>query len=137
MAKVLPSDQREEIDRLKKMRKDLGYSQEEFAEILEINITTYKKIERYNRRISLNNYKMMRKKLNLSVDYILSGGDGTQLGAWYGEINFPEEDTRVRLLRVYRFLSVNWPEKWQTDDGTIERLDEMIRILTEEEHREA
>ncbi len=136
MERALSAEQVEAIDRLKKMREDLGYSQEQFAEILEISDTTYKKIERYNRRISLNNFEMLRKKLSFSMDYIMSGGDESRLQAWYGEIRFAETDSRVCFLRLLRYVAVNCPEVWPMDEGDVERLDEVIRRLAEEQSPE-
>ena len=61
--------------RIKKCRKQLGYSQESFAEILEISASHLHKIETGIRCPSLEVLYTIALKLNVSVDFLLMGSE--------------------------------------------------------------
>lgn len=102
--KKLTEEQKEQIYRLRKIREDLGYSQEQLAEILGISTSTYKKIEAYDQQISLENLKRIYKRLNVSVDYILFGERVVADDIWNGVLNCTEADKMVIFLRLYRYF---------------------------------
>lgn len=102
--KKLTEEQKEQIYRLRRIREDLGYSQEQFAEILGISTSAYKKIEAYEQQISLENLKRIYKKLNVSVDYILFGERVLADDIWNGVLNCTEADKMVIFLRLYRYF---------------------------------
>ncbi len=130
MDKLQSNEHREENARLLKVREDLGYSQEQFAHFLGINISTYKKIETYGRRISLDNLLMLHNRLGVSVDYILFGDRATQEQVWNGVLNCTETDKVILFLRLFRYLTKNKPEIFPVDDSASMSLDDVIRILT-------
>ncbi len=121
----------EEGARLSKMREDLGYTQDQFSYILGIDISTYKKIESDDRRISLNNLKKLHKKTNVSVDYILFGDKTPQEQAWNGMLNCTETDKLILFLRLFQYLTQNKPEIFPVDEASYMSLDDVIRMLTE------
>lgn len=61
--------------RIKRCRKKLGYSQESFAEILEISASHLHKIETGIRCPSLEVLYAIALKLNVSVDYLMMGSE--------------------------------------------------------------
>ncbi len=132
MEKLRSKGQRDENARLRKMREDLGYTQEQFSQILGINISTYKKIETYNRRISLDNLMTLHEKLNVSVDYILFGDRTPQEQAWTEMLNCTETDKVILFLRLFRYFTQNKPEIFPEDDGASLSLEDVIRMLTGE-----
>ncbi len=130
MDKLLSDEHREANIRLRKMREDLGYSQEKFAHILGINISTYKKIEAYERRISLDNLLMLHNSLGVSLDYIMFGDKASQEEVWNGVLNCTETDKVILFLRLFRYLTEDKPEIFPVDDEAPMSLDDIIRLLT-------
>jgi len=131
MEKIKLPEQREEIIRLRKVRENLGYTQEQFAHILDISLSTYKKIESYNRRISLATLKVLHGKLNVSVDYILFGDKTSQEQAWKELLNCTETDKILLFLRLFCYLTTDKPEIFPADDVAFVSLVEMIQTLTD------
>ena len=68
--------------RLKNIRNDLNLTQEQFAELLDISIQTYKNMESEKGKISMNVLKKMKSKLDFSVDYLLFGQDNELEYVW-------------------------------------------------------
>jgi transcriptional regulator with XRE-family HTH domain len=59
-------------NKIKKSRQELGYSQEEFAELIGVNSrTSISQIESGTRNISIDEIKNIAQKLNVSADYLL------------------------------------------------------------------
>lgn len=56
--------------KIKTVRKDLGYMQEQFAEILELSLSGYKKLESGEVHLTLDKIYLLKQKLGLSADYI-------------------------------------------------------------------
>lgn len=56
--------------RIKTVRKDLGYTQEQFAEILELSLSDCKKLESGEVHLTLDKIYLLKQKLGLSADYI-------------------------------------------------------------------
>lgn len=107
MRKTLSAEQKDQIFRLRKVREDLGLSQEEFANILEISISTYKKMESYERRISLASLMKLHSELNVSADYILFGEKTEQQKAWTDVLNCPDTDKMIIFLRLFQYFTLN------------------------------
>ena len=59
--------------RLKKLRESLGYTQEKMAEVLEVSVTLYKKMEKGSYNISVKTLRRLKEKFNVSIDYIMFG----------------------------------------------------------------
>lgn len=59
--------------RLRKMRMELDYTQEQMAEILEISLAYYGKVERGIHGLSLEKLVIINKKLNVDINYLLTG----------------------------------------------------------------
>ena len=59
--------------RLKKLRESLGYTHEKMAEVLEVSVTLYKKMEKGSYNISVKTLRRLKEKFNVSIDYIMFG----------------------------------------------------------------
>jgi transcriptional regulator with XRE-family HTH domain len=81
VGQVTMSEQRAMADRIKKRRKSLGYTQEQFAEIVELSIGSYTKIENIFQKPSLDTLIKIARHLDLSLDYIIFGTGGDPSGA--------------------------------------------------------
>ena len=60
----------EAAKRLHQVRKNLGITQQKFAEILDISLSAYKKIESGENCVSLNSLRILNRELGVSADYI-------------------------------------------------------------------
>jgi transcriptional regulator with XRE-family HTH domain len=62
-------------DRIKKHRKLIGYTQEQFAEIIELSASSYTKIENAFQKPALDTLVNIAEKMKVSLDYLVFGGD--------------------------------------------------------------
>ncbi len=122
MRKELSQEERVRIDRLREIRKNLNFSQEKFAEILEISCSAYKKIETYQHQISLDIITRLHLKLNVSADYILFGDRKDQKTVWTAVMNCTEPDKVGLFLRLYGYMCSR--QEYYPYDGDAEHLAE-------------
>jgi len=61
------------VARLETIRESLKKSGKEFAHILEIKEQTYSSIKKNNRKISINEIKILKEKLNISSNWLIFG----------------------------------------------------------------
>ena len=59
--------------RLREIRKNSGLTKEKFAEILELSLSAYKKIESAENQISIESLRKIHEQLKVSSDYVLFG----------------------------------------------------------------
>ncbi|MBE5870175.1 MAG: helix-turn-helix transcriptional regulator [Lachnospiraceae bacterium] len=102
--KELSKEQREQIIRLRKIREEMQLSQEQFADLLDISTSAYKKIETFERQISLMVLKKINQKLHASVDYILYGEKEGLDATWKAVLNCNERDKMILFLRLYQYF---------------------------------
>ena len=60
-------------ERISKRRKQLGYTQEQIADIMEVSIQMISNLERGNKAIKIENLIKISEILGVSTDYILTG----------------------------------------------------------------
>ncbi len=128
--KILP-EQKEEIDRLRAVRENMGFSQEKFADILNISPSAYKKIENNVRTISLDNLKAAHRNLDVSVDYLLFGEMATQEQAWEKVLNCTETDKTILFLRLFLYFAASKPGAFPEEDEAGLNLIEVIQRIAE------
>ena len=63
----------EMANRIKERRKTLHYKQEQFAEIIDISLSSYTRIENAFQKPPLDTLKKISKHLKISLDYIVFG----------------------------------------------------------------
>ncbi len=130
MDQTRPAGKQEEmILRLIKVRETLGYSQEQFAEILDISASAYKKIESYNRKISLFDLKTLHQKLNVSLDYILCGDKASGEQTWTEILNCTEADKLLLFLRLFQYFTECRPEFYPVENEAFRGLTEVVRMI--------
>ena len=95
----------EAAKRLHQVRKNLGITQQKFAEILDISLSAYKKMESAENCVSINSFRILKKELGVSVDYILFGEQPDLAGLWKKIVNCTEKDKLVLLLQLYNYFS--------------------------------
>lgn len=91
--------------RLKELRLNLKYTQEQFAEFIDISVQLYKKMESGENNISIATLHKMKKKMEFSVDYLLFGEKDDQEMIWNRVIALDDSDKEKLLLRLFILLS--------------------------------
>lgn len=66
---------KEMATRIKKRREQLGFTQEKFAETINISASSYTKIENAFQKPALDTLIAISEKLDLSLDYIVFGSN--------------------------------------------------------------
>ena len=61
--------------RIKERRAALGYTQEQFAEVIELSVSSYTKIENAFQNPALDTLIDIAEKLDISLDYLVFGGE--------------------------------------------------------------
>ncbi|MDE6529395.1 MAG: helix-turn-helix domain-containing protein [Lachnospiraceae bacterium] len=91
--------------RLKELRLNLKYTQEQFAEFLDISVQLYKKMESGENNISIATLHKMKKKLRFSVDYLLFGEKDDQEAIWNRMTALDDSDKEKLLLRLFIMMT--------------------------------
>ena len=63
--------------RIQSRRKQLGYTQEQLAEMMNVSIQMVSNLERGNKAIRIDNLVNLSQILDISTDYILTGKETT------------------------------------------------------------
>lgn len=127
--KELTKELKEQIFRVRKIREDLGYSQEQFAQILGISISAYKKIEACERQISLANLKKLYEELNVSTDYILFGDKERIDDIWTGILNCSEADKLILLLRLLHYFVTVKSEVFPIKGEQLNNIEDVVHFI--------
>lgn len=64
--------------RIQNRRKQLGYTQEQLAEMMNVSIQMVSNLERGNKAIRIDNLVNLSQIRNISTDYILTGKQSPQ-----------------------------------------------------------
>lgn len=64
--------------RIQNRRKQLGYTQEQLAEMMNVSIQMVSNLERGNKAIRIDNLINISEIMNISTDYILTGKQNQQ-----------------------------------------------------------
>lgn len=91
--------------RLKELRLNLKYTQEQFAEFLDISVQLYKKMESGENNISIATLHKMKKKLRFSVDYLFFGEKDDQESIWNRVIALDDSDKEKLLIRLFVMMT--------------------------------
>lgn len=117
--------------RIKTIREDLGYTQEQFAEMLELSLSGYKKLESGDVNLTLDKVYLLNNRLGLSADYILFGDKESFVDVWLEARKLPVTEKFQMLMRLYTYLSR------RTNDESVmkelmERVDEVVAEFMEQ-----
>ncbi len=98
---------RETGNRLKKLREELGYTQEKFAELLDVSVTLYKKMEYGSYNISVRTMRRLKEITSISVDYLMFGEQKEFDDIWL-LLQSAENSTKMKtLLRLIAYFGVD------------------------------
>lgn len=91
--------------RLKNIRNNLDLTQEQFAELLDISIQTYKNMESEKGRISMNILRKMKSKLDFSVDYLLFDENSELEYVWTQVLALTAIEKQILLFRLLQSIT--------------------------------
>lgn len=90
--------------RLRQVRKNARLTQERFAELLDISVSAYQKIERGENQISIYNLVHINQLLGVSADFLLFGDQQGISLTWNQIMHCSEVDKMYLLLRLLLLL---------------------------------
>lgn len=132
----IPEQQRDTAERMHKIRSKTGYTQEKFAEVLDVAYSTYKKIERAESGVTVNQLRLLKKQLGVSADYLLFGDNKDFEETWVTVQNLSENDKLCMFLRLQAYLKetcrgayVEQADLKKQDD----RMQEILKLFGKEE----
>lgn len=91
--------------RLKNIRNNLNLTQEQFAELLDISIQTYKNMESEKGKISMNTLRKMKSKLDFSTDYLLFDENSELEYVWTQVLTLTAIEKQILLLRLLQSIT--------------------------------
>lgn len=93
--------------RIQNRRKQQGYTQEQLADMMNVSVQMISNLERGNKAIRIDNLINLCKILDISTDYILTGGQNSnrtiQLSRQISQLS--SKDQKIIEDLVSRFLS--------------------------------
>lgn len=108
-------------ERIKKCRKELGYTQEQMCELLGVSYSSYSKIENAFQKPSLTTVVKLSSRLKVSIDYLVFGNDESQVKA---EVGLSEA-----IAVILNNCDV---DKLEYANETIEKFIKVLKIYTSE-----
>lgn len=87
--------------RLKKIRHRFNYTQEQFAEILEVSVAYYGKVERGIYGLSLAKLVLLYEKLDIDITYLLTGNAKieNEFEKMFVDIPFDKQEKTLSLMK--------------------------------------
>lgn len=103
--KDVDTERQELADRLRQIREGAGYTQERFAELMELSLSAYKKIESAENQMTLDGLRRLGKKLAISADYLLYGKNADLDDTWRMIQNCTEANKLFIMLRLFTYFA--------------------------------
>lgn len=95
-------------NRLKKFREQLGYTQEQFAEKLDISVSTVKKMESGEYNISLDTQRKLKKTFhNVSIEFLLFGEQENVNTLWTQILSLEEWERLIIFQKLLAYFGLN------------------------------
>ena len=91
--------------RLRQIREHAGLTQEEFAEILDISLSAYKKVECGENQVSIASLRNLYNKMHVSADYVLFGKKQDLDEVWTEILNCSEADKMLMFVRLLVYFT--------------------------------
>ena len=131
--KEITKEQKDTAERLYNIRIQLGYTQEQFAKILDVAYSTYKKIEKGESGITVHQLRRLNKYLGISGEYLLFGDRKDIDETWLTMEELNEKDKLRIFLRLHAYLKeachtvFKEQREWKKQD---EQVRDVIEYLT-------
>lgn len=128
MSDFLKDGRQESANRLREIRINMGESQEQFAEYLDMSLSAYKKIESAENGISVRVLRKLKERFNISSDYLLYGDYKNIDNAMDVIQNCTESDKMKILLRLTQYF-VGDKKKIYVESKQTEENKEVSKVL--------
>ena len=124
----LSNNSESSVDRLRKLRKSYGYTQERMAEELGISISLYKGIESGKCIISRRTAEAVEHRFGVSADYIYCGTLRDESELWEQIYECNDADKMKILFRLMNYFAAQY--RLSQDDDKIK--DIMAKMFEED-----
>lgn len=105
---AVSEEKRASGQRFRRLREQLGYTQEAFAEKLDISVSTIKKIETGEYNISIDTQKKLKSAFdNISIEYLLFGERKGVSDIWSQIIIADEWEKLIIFQRLLAYFGLN------------------------------
>ena len=118
----------EVIKRLKAIRTGNGYTQSQFAEILDMSYDGYKKMERGDVRIPIDKLVLIEERLNVPAEYIIFGKKDEFDELWLKSQMLSDKDKLRFFMRLYSYF-INVKKSSLVEASDIEMTGELFEKL--------
>lgn len=113
----ITNERKQQAARLRSIREGNSFTQEQFAEIIGISVSSYKKFESGENQISLATLARMHDKLDVSSDYVLYDRKNDVSQVWADLLNCSESDKLFVFLKLFAYFSETKPEVFMPKDA--------------------
>lgn len=120
---------REVARRLREIRISSQLTQEQFAEVIDISLSAYKKLESAENQISINGLCKITEEFNVTSDYILFGKFEDANDTWKMIMNCSEDDKIFFLLRLSNYFSIVKEVKYNMREEQIKYDGNILKYL--------
>ena len=124
-------DKLDSASRIRQIRERAGFTQEQFAEILGISLSGYKKIENAENQISLNGLRKLERKLQVSADYILFGENESPDVMWERIQNCTDSDKLYLMIKLLFYFANNRNKAFYVKEDKANLDDAIFRVMEE------
>ncbi len=124
-------DKLDSAARIRQIRERAGFTQEQFAEILGISLSGYKKIENAENQISLNGLRKLERKLQVSADYILFGENESPDVMWERIQNCTDSDKLYLMIKLLFYFANNRNKAFYVKEDKANLDDAIFRVMEE------
>ena len=124
-------DKLDSAARIRQIRERAGFTQEQFAEILGISLSGYKKIENAENQISLNGLRKLERKLQVSADYILFGENESPDVMWERIQNCTDSDKLYLMIKLLFYFANNRNKAFYMKEDKANLDDAIFRVMEE------
>lgn len=112
-------------NRVKMIRQTLGLTQEQLAEVLDLSLSGYKKLESGEVNLTLDKIYALNEKFGLSANYILFDEQAEIQDVWIEISKLSETEKLQMLLRLYAYSVQNIKDESQIKE-LIKRVDKVV-----------
>lgn len=114
-----------ESSRIKMIRQTLGLTQEQLAEVLDLSLSGYKKLESGEVNLTLDKIYTLNEKFGLSANYILFDEQAEIQDVWIEISKLSETEKLQMLLRLYAYSVQNIKNELQIEE-LMKRVDAVV-----------
>lgn len=130
MSKVKLSKEQQQIaGKIRLIRENSGYTQEQFSELLGISASALKKIESGENQVSVSCLRKLNDTMSVSADWILFDKKADADSAWESIGNCSETDKLYLLLRLLHYFTGTKKSVYTTRDEQQQYSEEIKQFM--------